>query len=306
MISTRLVLSGALVAGLICLTPVDMEGSHIETVFGRYSYVSTDLRIEFKLGETGISKVRINSEEELKGFGYTSHGQFMNSFFLEINNAEEELPRIEIKLLVVVNGMKVELVTGYFAVYSYDGNPPEQQYVVERLKPITMTFTPFSRPKLGGTADEQLVQLLASRDEDVSFQAAWEIFEREETMIPLLFTLEGDERPFAGSGYLARQIDGQWVVSSEDSLPEMKVTVEIVALCLINAIFRDKFLFSHSSYLTDLKLPADQRRPGNTKELVRRAWRSAKAWHELLKKEGLDSLRTRKLGPLSAGEVAFW
>lgn len=159
---------------------------------------------------------------------------------------------------------------------------------------------------LSDTTNEELAGLLASRDEQASVDAAWETFRRGERMIPLLFRLEGDQRLFAGAGYLASPIGGQLVFSREDAPPDLKVTVEVAALFLVNAIYFEKFHFAQSPYLTDRKLPVDQRRTANTKKLVSRGWQSAKRWLELLKKEGLESLRARKLGPLSEGEVAFW
>lgn len=121
-----------------------LDATEPEIYHGFYSYRSDDTSIQFLLSDCGISKVRINSREGLGPFIYSDLGQFGNTALIEIKLNSKASHVIDIKLLIILNRFKVELVTGYYAELQYPGRVKETSFVVTQLKPITMNFVPLA------------------------------------------------------------------------------------------------------------------------------------------------------------------
>ncbi len=155
--------------------------------------------------------------------------------------------------------------------------------------------------------DEQLITELQSPDGEKARAAASEVFARGESMIPALLALKGNKKPFAGASWLGRPTAGQLVFPAGiNEEPGTGVPIEVAALYLINAIYRNKLQFAQSPYLTDLAVAPDKRDAKNSEALIERAWHSTEGWGKLLKSEGIERLRREKRGPLDGSQVAFW
>jgi hypothetical protein len=73
---------------------------------------------------------------------------------------------------------------------------------------------------------------------------------------------------------------------------------------LISAIYYETVEFAQAPYLTD-GTPVEWDR-FNTPERIGEAWDSVERWGKAFKREGLASLRAKRLSPLSGARVRFW
>jgi hypothetical protein len=124
---------------------MNLGASHPEYYYGFYSFKSKDFSIEFLLDEQGISNLRLDSKGSMSGFRYNDLGQFGNTALLEISSEEDETRVVEIKLLILLNDNKVELVTGYYAVIDRSQLRQMRTFGVKDLKAITMRFVPLEK-----------------------------------------------------------------------------------------------------------------------------------------------------------------
>jgi hypothetical protein len=158
-------------------------------------------------------------------------------------------------------------------------------------------------------SDSDLISSLSSSQQKVAVEAALEIFLRGPRVIPQLLSLRNDKRPYLGGG-LGSRLRSQIVFDNPTGVQDLDegrlVTCEIVGLYLLVAIFRERFDFSKTPFLVDLRLPEQQRRPSTDSALIDRGWDSAMKWMIRFEKEGIKSLQQRRDDPLKAANVAFW
>lgn len=156
-------------------------------------------------------------------------------------------------------------------------------------------------------SDAKLVEKIRNRDGETATKAAKEIFRRGERMIPLLLKLKGNREQYLG-GWLGSENAAFLAPVKPSPNPELGelVSTEIVALYLITAIYEGRLDFAQSPFLSDLTIPPDMRRAGNTPNRISRAWDSVEKWAKATKEQGLGSMRTKGRGPLSEARVAFW
>jgi len=157
------------------------------------------------------------------------------------------------------------------------------------------------------TTNDQVITMLQSSDSELVTQAVYEIMRRGEPMIPFLMRLKGDTKLFRG-----RELGDP---RSSHSVPlevvknkvsrESVITNEVAALYLISAIYYGNRVFA-SCWLADASLPRDERKPQNSPYLIAKAWEAMENWANELKKEKLDSLRTKKFYPLKNSGVTFF
>jgi len=162
---------------------------------------------------------------------------------------------------------------------------------------------------MAGSSDAQLVAQLESKDYGVSDAAAVSILQRGERMVGLLLALQGKTQDYAGSlgnprGSMSTVAPFQRGLTQEQR--ERVVTVEAAGLYLISAIYAGSLEFASSALLTDLDVPAVDRRAANKAEYLSRGFESARRWSAALEKEGLSALRDRGENPLKSAHLSFW
>src|SRR5262245_34411984 len=155
--------------------------------------------------------------------------------------------------------------------------------------------------------NEQVVGMLQSRDRELAAQAVYEIMRRGEPTIPFLMRLKGDARMFQGRelGDPRSSISVPLEVDKGRVSRESIVTNEVAALYLISAIYYGNRVFA-SPWLVDASLPTEERKPQNSSYLISKAWEAVDNWVNELKKESLDSLKSKKFNPLKNSGVAFF
>lgn len=161
--------------------------------------------------------------------------------------------------------------------------------------------------------DAQLIEALAAPKYEKADAAVDEIMRRGVRMIPLLIQKKGDQRFFRG--WLARDPLSATGVAAPFKDPKKNkwlieegklVTVEVAALYLITAIYYDSLDIAHSPYLADFSLPEIERKMGNKKPLVERAWKATVEWSERLAASDIATLRAADDVPLWTSKVRFW
>jgi hypothetical protein len=160
-----------------------------------------------------------------------------------------------------------------------------------------------------GSSDTQLVAQLESRDYRVSDAAAVKILQRGERMVLPLLALQGNAQDYAGSlgnprGSMSTVAPFQQGLTKEQR--ERVVSIEAASLYLVSAIYAGRLDFASSALLTDVDVPAGERRAANTTEYLARGFESARRWSAALKKEGLRALRDRGEDPLKSAHLSFW
>jgi len=154
-------------------------------------------------------------------------------------------------------------------------------------------------------SDEEIVQRLGSRDSRESREAAEEVMNRGERVIPLLLKNRGDNRPYAW-GSLGHPKSGAITFgpTNDETWDEGRIiTVEAASIYIICALFYGNLDFGSSAYLRD-STPVEFNKY-NTRARMERAWESVEIWFGQLQKESLESLRRRNDGPLSASGFHF-
>ena len=154
--------------------------------------------------------------------------------------------------------------------------------------------------------DEDIIAVLMSRNTESAYAAVEEIMRRGDRMIPLLQRCKGEKRFFYGYG-LGHRLSTfviPFPVKGTEIDDGSFITIEVAALYLISSIYHKTTEFAEAPYLTDGKPVSWQR--FNTPERVREAWESTEKWIEAFKSEGLETLRSKRLSPLSRSKVHFW
>ena len=129
-------------------------------------------------------------------------------------------------------------------------------------------------------------------------------------MVGPLLVLQGKTEDYGGSafgdprGAMSTVAPFQRGLTKEQR--EKVVTVEAAALYLISAIYAGSLEFASSALLTDLDVPAGERRAANKTEYLGRGFESARRWSAALAKEGLGALRDRGEDPLKSAHLSFW
>lgn len=155
------------------------------------------------------------------------------------------------------------------------------------------------RVEMAFVDDNEILRMLSSEDRETSFEAAREIFNRGEKMIPLLAKNKGNHAPYAW-GSLGNPRSGSITLAPSNN-PEWDegriITVEAASIYLICAIYRQDFEFATSAYLKSKDDEVIFNRY-NTTERLAEAWDSVEKWIEMMNSEGLTSLREKNIRPL--------
>jgi hypothetical protein len=160
--------------------------------------------------------------------------------------------------------------------------------------------------------DAQVIRDLTARDEGRASRAAGEVGLRGARMIPHLMRLKGDRRCFFGDMALGSHVGGSYRLMPEkaDGCYEesSSSTVEVAALFLFEAVYRDDLKFAQGATLARWDEKGEQRTGVklNGRELVGRAWADAERWFKDFEREGLEALRARGRGPFDKKRVGFF
>jgi hypothetical protein len=161
-------------------------------------------------------------------------------------------------------------------------------------------------------SDAQVIKDLTATNRDEASQAVREVVRRGGRMIPLLLKLKGDRRCFFGDMALGSH-DG----CSLRSVPQKKSkcyeersasTVEVAALFLIEAIYRDDLEFAQGATLAEWDADGGARTDikYNGRELLARAWAVTEQWFKEFEREGLGALRAKDRGPFAGTRLGFY
>jgi len=104
---------------LVCLVPSPSPATGPEGAWGKYSYKSKDLTLEFSWDIDGIKDVRINGHSYAKivsaeienGDNFGSEGVF--PFWIKFEESNQELKRLD--LLLFFNDGKLKCVSGLYS-----------------------------------------------------------------------------------------------------------------------------------------------------------------------------------------------
>lgn len=154
--------------------------------------------------------------------------------------------------------------------------------------------------------DQDVIAMLSNRNTESAHMAVEEIMRRGDRMIPLLLRCKGNKSFFYGYG-LGHRLSSfviPFPVKDTEINDGSFITVEVAALYLISSIYHKTTEFAEAPYLSDGKPVSWQR--FNTPERVSEAWESTEKWIEAFTSEGIETLRSRRLSPLSHSKVRFW
>ncbi|RKZ43808.1 MAG: hypothetical protein DRR16_26105 [Candidatus Parabeggiatoa sp. nov. 3] len=166
--------------------------------------------------------------------------------------------------------------------------------------------------------EEQLLAFLTSGHSEEINKAIKYLFEQGISSLDFLQSLEG-QKEFCVSNLLGYE---QWwctapippeyilLVGPRESLTEKEkeesITVEVVSLYLISAIYSGSLTFYGSPFLVDVSLPKNDCRGANKEEYIARGFHSARKWIRKCHKVGLEALREQKEHPLKSENLYWW
>jgi hypothetical protein len=161
-------------------------------------------------------------------------------------------------------------------------------------------------------SDAQLIKDLTSTNEQAASQSVSEIVRRGGRIVPQLVKLKGSRQCFFGDMALGSHAGGSFRFMPEkrnkcyeDSSAS---TIEVAALFLIEAIYRNDLKFAQGATLAEWRDNGEERTDveKNGRELLARAWTLAERWAKELEREGLDSLRAKDRGPFAGTRLGFY
>ncbi len=167
--------------------------------------------------------------------------------------------------------------------------------------------------------EKQLLAFLTSEDDDKIDKAIKYLFEQGTKSLDFLLTLEG-HKEFCISNLLGLPNVRWWctapipreyrplgyfeLLTEKDK--EKSITVEVVSLYLISAIYYDELAFTDSPFLVDLTLSEKERRAANKEEYLIRGFFSARKWVKKCQEVGIETLRKQDESPLKSADIAWW
>ncbi len=167
--------------------------------------------------------------------------------------------------------------------------------------------------------EKQLLAFLTSEDDDKIDKAIKYLFEQGTKSLDFLLTLEG-HKEFCISNLLGLPNVRWWctapipreyrplgyfeLLTEKDK--EKSITVEVVSLYLISAIYYDELAFTDSPFLVDLTLSEKERRAANKEEYLIRGFFSARKWVKKCQEVGIEILREQEEHPLKSVNLSWW
>ena len=165
--------------------------------------------------------------------------------------------------------------------------------------------------------EKQLLAFLTSEDDDKIDKAIKYLFEQGTKSLDFLQNLEG-HKEFCISNLLGY---AQWWCTAPipreyrplgyfelltEKEKEKSITVEVVSLYLISAIYYDELAFTDSPFLVDLTLSEKERRAANKEEYLIRGFFSARKWVKKCQEVGIEILREQEEHPLKSVNLSWW
>ncbi|MDQ3908534.1 MAG: hypothetical protein M3268_09340 [Acidobacteriota bacterium] len=161
-------------------------------------------------------------------------------------------------------------------------------------------------------SDAQIAKELAGTNKDKASRATREVVRRGGRMIPLLMELKGNRQCFYGDMALGSHAgcSARFMPKKRDGCYEASYssTIEVAALFLIEAVYRNDLEFAQGATLADWEASGEVRTDikYNEHELIARAWAAAEVWRKELDREGLDALRAKESGPFAGTRIGFY
>lgn len=173
---------------------------------------------------------------------------------------------------------------------------------------VTLNFTQTASQKKSDTVDDatdqELISNLKSANDKTASNSVVEIVRRGEKLISSLIKLKGDNSHY--SGYcLGYPKSADFIIDgiSNDINDGSTVSIEVVSLYLITAIYHDNIAFASVPYLVDNKPVSNFQY--NTKKRINKAWESTEKWYKKMQKAGLEKLRKDNEFPLKSSKIYF-
>ncbi|MFN2480839.1 MAG: hypothetical protein ABR554_05070 [Pyrinomonadaceae bacterium] len=164
-------------------------------------------------------------------------------------------------------------------------------------------------------SDAQVIKDSIGTNRDKASRAAREVVRRGGRMIPPLLKLKGNRQCFFGDMALgshagcsvrfmprkSKKSNGCYEVSSSS-------TLEVAALFLIEAIYRNDLEFAQGATLAEWEADGGARTDVkyNGHELLTRAWAATEQWYKEFDREGLEALRVKDRGPFAGTRLGFY
>jgi hypothetical protein len=152
--------------------------------------------------------------------------------------------------------------------------------------------------------DKELVVALSSNDSEMATEALEKIFQKGESMVPLLVSCQGNRNLYWGYKLGDRNSANLIYFPDKEGAAATHVTIEVTALYLLEAIFRKDIGFADSPFLYDHSMSHKQAL--NSEAAIARAWSSVNDWLILVNRKGMDYLRKKKINPLFKSKASFW
>ena len=162
------------------------------------------------------------------------------------------------------------------------------------------------------SSDRQVVEDLTGANRRKAARAVHEVLARGGRMVSLLLKLKGDRRCFFGDLELGSHNGGSYriVPDRRDRCYETSSasTVEVAALYLIEAVYRNDLKFAQGATLAEWKPNGEERTDveKNGRELIARAWAVTEKWFGEFEREGLEALRAKERGPFAGTKLGFY
>ncbi len=159
-------------------------------------------------------------------------------------------------------------------------------------------------------SNEYLTTLMTSEDHGDCRTAISEIMKRGEAMFEFLLNLKGNSTFFPGDLGDPNAAELTFMPHPDFPLSESSknkvVTVEVAGLYLISAIYFQRTDFSRIAVFRDLNIEQVSKSISNKKENVERAYQWVEKWVEKCRREGIASLREKKIDPLAGSNLYWW
>jgi hypothetical protein len=165
-------------------------------------------------------------------------------------------------------------------------------------------------PSISGTnneispSDKELFVALSSNESATATKALEKIFKEGERMVPMLISCRGNRSLYRGYNLGDKKSANLIYFPDREGAAATHVSIEVTALYLLEAIFREDMEFADSPYLYDHT--KSHKQSLNSDAAIRRAWSSVSHWFILLNKKGMDFLRKKKMNPLFKSKTSFW
>lgn len=153
---------------------------------------------------------------------------------------------------------------------------------------------------------QEWITELSAEDPEVATKALKKIYEAGERIIPMLIFCKGNRNLYWGYGLGDKNSSALIYFPNKEGQAKTHVTIEVAAIYLIEAIFRNDLEFAQAPFLVDRTKNKNRQQSFNSDAAISRAWLSINHWMALLKKDEINRLREKRTNPLFKSKTSFW